>query len=241
MINVSTRNYQDYTLTVNFQTASAFTLRFESNGGTEIPSRLLNENAPYGPLPTADAIRRNGYTFDGWFTDAALTSAATEQTSIGSADATVYAKWTEITRTITLNLNGHGSIPDGYTEKAVTNGQILYSALDDDFPLPVPADETVTGYTFGGWKKNGTETAQINVTIHVSDLENASYTAFWAEGEKVGEVTFDKGDVADTGVMGLASMDEGTVRTTDEEIGSAPAQNLADVMKEVACEKSSPG
>ena len=241
-ITVTSKNYADYTLTVNFRTASAFTLRFETGGGTEIPSRILSENAAYGPLPTAEQVQRAGYIFDGWYTDAAFTAPATAETSIGSADATVYAKWTQITRTITLDLNGHGSIPGNY-EKTVTDGKITYTAQDSDFTLPVLVNpEGVPTYTFGGWMKNGSDSARINVTIVVSDLENASYTAFWVVGEKVGEVTFEKGD-AETGLMGLASMDEGTVSTgsgSTAEAGQA-AKNLADVMKEVACEQGDAG
>ena len=232
-ITVTSRNYEDYTLTVNFRTASAFTLRFESNGGTEIPSRVLSEDAAYGPLPTAAQVRRAGYTFDGWYTDAAFTAPASAETSIGSADATVYAKWTVERRTITLDLNGYG-----------TNTAIDYSAADADFDLPVPADikDRTPTYTFAGWQKNGTEPAQIHVTIIVADLENASYTASWVVGEKVGEVTFEKGN-ADTDLMGLASMDEGTVSTGSGSTADAgqAAQKLADVMKEVACEQSDAG
>lgn len=242
-ITVTSKNYADYTLTVNFRTASAFTLRFESNGGTEIPSRILSENAAYGPLPTAEQVQRAGYIFDGWYTDAAFTAPATAETGIGSADATVYAKWNQITRTVTLDLNGHGSIPDSY-EKTMADSKITYTAQDSDFTLPVLADlEGAPTYTFGGWMKNGSDPAQINVTIVVSDLEDASYTAFWVVGEKVGVVTFEKGD-AETGLMGLASMDEGTVSTdsaeSTAEAGQA-AKNLAEVMKEVTCEQDDTG
>ena len=230
-ITVTSRNYADYTLTVNFRTASAFTLRFESNGGTEIPSRILNENAAYGELPTASQVKRIGYTFGGWYIDAALTTQATAQTSIGSADATVYAKWTVDAHTITLNLGVHGTL---------SQTTITYSAADADFVLPVPADVTEdsgTVYTFGGWRKSADSPAQINVTIQTANLEDATYTALWVEGKKEGEVTFTKDADADTGLMGLESMDEGTVSTEDAG-GSAPAQNLAEVMKEVACAES---
>ena len=233
VLTVTTKNYADYTLAVNFRTATAFTLRFESNGGTEIPSRILNENAAYGSLPTAEQVKRTGYTFGGWFTDAALTVSATAQTSIGSSDATVYAKWSVDSHTITLNLNERGTLD----KTAIT-----YSAADSDFNLPVPADVTdgSSTWTFGGWQKGGTGAAQINVTIQTAALEDATYTALWVEGKKEGEVTFTKDASADTGLMGLESMDEGTVSTEDAGSGT-PAQTLADVMKEVACAENKAG
>lgn len=75
------------------------------------------------------------------------------------------------------------------------------------------------------------------MTIQTAALEDATYNALWVEGKKEGEVTFTKDAGANTGLMGLESMDEGTV-STEGESSDTPAQSLADVMKEVACAES---
>jgi len=73
-------------------TVSNYTLIFETNGGSAIPpaTRLAGTVIDLsGYVPT-----REGYTFAGWYADAALTVPVTEVTL--NADTTVYAKWTAI-------------------------------------------------------------------------------------------------------------------------------------------------
>jgi len=76
-------------------TTDVFTVSFEENGGSLVDDRLVvsgeSIDAPVAPT-------RSGYTFNGWFTDVELTTAY-DFTSLVSADATLYAKWTESTTT----------------------------------------------------------------------------------------------------------------------------------------------
>lgn len=68
-----------------------YTLAFETNGGTSIDSVLKFQNV------TVDLSKyittRAGYSFDGWYTDEALTNRVTSIKI--TADTTLYAKWTE--------------------------------------------------------------------------------------------------------------------------------------------------
>lgn len=52
--------------------------------------KYVVENAPYGMLPTP---KRKGYTFLGWFTDAAGGNKVSETDIMGMQDTTIYAHW----------------------------------------------------------------------------------------------------------------------------------------------------
>ena len=68
-----------------------YTLTFNTNGGSTIPSitRIPGANVQLDPYkPT-----REGYTFDGWYSDSALTQSITEVRL--TYNMTVYAKWTK--------------------------------------------------------------------------------------------------------------------------------------------------
>jgi len=62
----------------------------------------------YDAATALEAGTKDGYTFEGWFTDAACTGSAI--TSVGgtayTANFTLYAKWTPITFTVAYNANG---------------------------------------------------------------------------------------------------------------------------------------
>ena len=70
-----------------------YTLTYNANGGNVSPtSKTLNEGASYGELPTPT---RNGYTFDGWFTELTGGNKVSANTTI-NGNATIYAHWIEI-------------------------------------------------------------------------------------------------------------------------------------------------
>ncbi len=70
---------------------TTYTVKFETNGGSEIDSvKITKNNTVSEPTePTKD-----GYTFDGWYTDKELTKAYDFDTKVTKA-ITLYAKWTE--------------------------------------------------------------------------------------------------------------------------------------------------
>lgn len=78
---------------------------------------------------------REGYIFDGWFTDEALTQPYDPSVPITS-DMTLYAKWTIQTFTVTFVTGKTWTVPE---VSAVYNTAIV---------LP---EMTETGYTFDGW------------------------------------------------------------------------------------------
>ena len=71
--------------------ASSYTVTFESNGGSKIDAQEIEDGAK-ATKPTDPT--KEGYTFDGWYSDKDLKTAFDFATAI-EKDTTLYAKWTE--------------------------------------------------------------------------------------------------------------------------------------------------
>ena len=71
---------------------SKYTVKFETNGGSEIADKTVNKNKV---LEAPEAPTKDGFKFDGWFTDKELTTAY-DFTAKVTKGFTLYAKWTGI-------------------------------------------------------------------------------------------------------------------------------------------------
>ena len=103
---------------VTAELAISYTVSFNSNGGSAVASQHVIYNgtatAPVAPI-------RPGYTFDGWYSNAALTTSFSFSTPITS-DITLYAKWT-VSHAFLLKNNG-GS---------VVGGHLIYNGIPTEF------------------------------------------------------------------------------------------------------------
>ncbi|MBQ9019119.1 MAG: InlB B-repeat-containing protein [Bacilli bacterium] len=70
----------------------AYNVTFNSLGGSSIPSVIRYSNQQIGSLPRPT---KEGFTFDGWYTDNTFETEVTPETRINS-NVTLYAKWEEI-------------------------------------------------------------------------------------------------------------------------------------------------
>lgn len=72
--------------------APGYTVAFDTRGGSTVPSAMTAQNktmvAPANP-------ERSGYTFAGWYKDAACTQAWDFAKDVVTGDMTLYAKWTK--------------------------------------------------------------------------------------------------------------------------------------------------
>ncbi|MDO9629406.1 MAG: InlB B-repeat-containing protein, partial [Acholeplasmataceae bacterium] len=115
--------------------AVMYTITFEPNGGSAVTAitqeALTTVVAPANPT-------RSGYSFLGWYSDAALATAYTFST-MPAANITLYAKWEAVVnlKTITFESNG-GSAVDPIT-------------LNVGTAVTAPTAPTKLGNTFGGW------------------------------------------------------------------------------------------
>lgn len=83
---------------------TTYTITYNNNGHGTAPATATGQTALPATLPT---MSDNGWTFDGWYTDAALTTPAVAGATI-NANTTLYAKWTQ-----TQGGGGQGSSTTG--------------------------------------------------------------------------------------------------------------------------------
>lgn len=89
--------YTNGTLTITKKSSggggvSIYTVKFESNGGTNVASKTVRRNTA---IEVPEAPTKDGYTFDGWYIDKEFTKAYDFSVKV-TKSFTLYAKWTEI-------------------------------------------------------------------------------------------------------------------------------------------------
>ena len=129
-----------------------FAVTFDTKGGNNVPvENVLNGQKADKPAdPT-----REGYTFDGWYTEKGYTNPYDFATPVTNA-LTLYAKWTINQYTITFKPE------NGDKDTTITQ--------DYGTAVTAPANPTRTGYTFAGWDR------EIPATM---PAENMTVTAQW--------------------------------------------------------------
>lgn len=123
---------------------NSYTISFEENGGSEVSEISLSFGSeitlPNSPL-------KSGSTFLGWYTDSEFTQLFSES-SMGSENLIVYAKWQLNNYTIHFEENGGSLVED------------ISQAYDTIISIPsVPIKE---GFTFLGWYTDISYTQQYN-------------------------------------------------------------------------------
>lgn len=78
--------------TLTFKEKIRFTVSFDTNGGTEVESASVL-NGKTVEIPNSPF--KDGYTFAGWYSDAALTKPFDFSTNLITKNTVIYAKWTE--------------------------------------------------------------------------------------------------------------------------------------------------
>ena len=148
---------------------NSYTITFEPNGGSVSgTSRVVTYGEAYGVLPEPT---RDGYGFNGWFTESTGGTQVTAETKMGAVDVTVYAQWNKSEFGIAYALDG-GNVSG-------TN-PTTYSVESSDFKL---IDPVKTGYNFAGWMLSVDGEAKGNVgtayTVKKGTTGDLSFTATW--------------------------------------------------------------
>lgn len=89
---VSAANYEGGTATSIAFSYGTYSITYELNGGKNNPSNPSTYNIEDDV--TLLAPTREGYTFDGWYTDSKLTEKTTGWAAGTTGDVVLYAKWT---------------------------------------------------------------------------------------------------------------------------------------------------
>ena len=110
-----------------------------------------------------------GYTFDGWYDNAAFSgNAITEIPANSTGDKTFYAKWTADTYNISYqNVNG-----------ASNSNPATYTIADTPLTL-APLTGGPTGHTFDGWYDNAAFSGNVITEIPAGSTEDKTFYAKW--------------------------------------------------------------
>ena len=122
--------------------AITYSISYELDGGTNAAANPADYTVESETI-TLEAAEKAGYTFDGWYSDAAFTTRVTEIAKGSTGDITLYAKWAPIEYTIKF-VNEDGTVLQtgtvAYGETPVYSGE-----------TPVKAATAQYTYTFAGW------------------------------------------------------------------------------------------
>ena len=159
------------------ETIRQYTISFNANGhGTAPESQVLNYGAA---VVEPDAPTATGWTFGGWFQEAACTNQWIFGTYYVVEDVELFAKWTQNSWALTWNANG------GVLSGEYTNGQVLYGAA-----ITAPT-ATRTGYDFAGWDNPVPATMPDNALSFTAQWTIHTYSnlTFTSEDENKGTVS----------------------------------------------------
>lgn len=173
---------------------------FDSQGGSTVGDQLVWTTQSSASTSTVVDCKlakpvdptRTGYTFKGWYTDAACTKEFNfdNQTQIRT-DMTLYAKWEAIKYNVTYHLmvpqkkEYNLGVDDIYNETAYEADEDYKSYIyGQNMTLPVPTlPEGVNGFTFDGWYTNENYTGTRYTAIPETAAADMKYYARWLDIE----------------------------------------------------------
>lgn len=172
--------------------ASAVSVTFDvgSHATAPAPQSLTAGTAPAAPT----APSATGFVFEGWYTDAALTTPADFTIPVASA-TTFYAKWSAVQVTLNYDMGGHGTAPSPVT-------------VDYGTVVPRPAEPTAAGYTFDGWFTDAalTTRADFSDPLTASATLYASWSAVPQPAGQLSATGFDESSLAGAGALLAAGL-----------------------------------
>ena len=175
---------------------NTYTVSFDTTGGDEVGNIYVDYGNSTDTLPIE--VNKTGYTFAGWYTDAACTKPYDEEAPV-TGDLQLFAKWNINTYTVSFD-TGEGS--------AVEPQNIIYQ---NKATRPGVAP-TRTGYDFAGWYTDATyKTAYDFAGMVITD--DITIYAKWST--KSYTVSFDTGDGSKVDSQTVAYMDHASKPMVD--------------------------
>ena len=145
-----------------------YTINYNANGGTINSGNVTNYTYGHSVMLPTD-VTRNGYRFDGWYSDEALTSKRIDFVSnTDMGNKMFYAKWINNIYIVTFYPN----------EGVISSDNVDYSyVFGNETVLPTEVERN--GYTFGGWFTSPSFDGSPVLTITENDFGNKTYYAKW--------------------------------------------------------------
>ena len=146
-------------------TIKTYDVILNANGGQFSTGTTLTKNVAHGNKLNKiglDTPTRDGYTFEGWFTDASCTTAYDFDTVVTNG-FTLYADWKVAKHYVTFNSNGGSAV--------------AYQIVEHGNKATKPADPTRDGYIFKGWFTVANAEFDFNTAITSNVILYAKWTA----------------------------------------------------------------
>lgn len=152
-------------------TINQYTVKFDGNGGSNGTEITADYDSELGTLPTST---REGYTFEGWYTEKTGGTKILMTTKMPLDGATYYAQWKTVDYTITYDLN------DGSSSEAVNHkdNPLTYTIESSEITLKAPSWKN---HVFTGWTWDGHDIKEMVVIIDTGTTGNKTYKANWVE------------------------------------------------------------
>jgi uncharacterized repeat protein (TIGR02543 family) len=148
-------------------TPIAYKITYNLNGGSGAAGNPASYTVESAAITLAAPVRA-GYTFGGWYDNAALTGSAVSsipQKSTGNKS--FYAKWVPVTYTITYNLDGGENAAENPASYTVESGAVTL------------ADPSKIEHSFLGWYTNADLTGEAAASIPAGSTGNKTFWAKW--------------------------------------------------------------
>lgn len=158
-----------FTFTADYSQVHMVT--FDPQGGSvSETSKMVTYGESYGTLPVPT---RDGFTFDGWFTQILGGVLVTSESVVtADSDHVLYAHWTELPKTVTVTFDPNGGSVDEVTKSVTVGGK--YGGLPT---------ASRGGYTFMGWYTSIDGGMKITSSTDVTqDVDHVLY-AHWSWDE----------------------------------------------------------
>ncbi|MCL1947002.1 MAG: InlB B-repeat-containing protein [Chitinivibrionia bacterium] len=161
----STTNAEITDFTVSGLAKMGHFVSFNSNGATAVSQ---TKNVADGSKITQPSNpTRNGYAFDGWFKNAALTNLWNFASDVVTQDITLFAKWAPISYTISYELDGGNQNDLNPTSYNVQSGNLTM------YP------PSKTGYIFDGWYRGSDFLGDPMISLFSGEARNMTLFAKW--------------------------------------------------------------
>lgn len=152
-------------------------VKFDVNGGSLVDAQIIVEG---GKVTAPNNPTKEHYTFDGWYHDAEFTNAVNFAVDEFEDSATLYAKWTLASYTVTFEAGAGISDPEAQT---ITYGNLVTAPVAPSNP----------GYLLTHWSLDVDGEEPFNFTTDIIEGDTTLY-AQWAEAVTV---TFDSNGGSD--------------------------------------------
>ncbi len=180
----STTVYAQWTENSNTTPTDSYTVSFQANGGTPILSQTITsgETATKPSNPT-----KEGFTFDGWYTDSDLTDLFDFNTAI-TKNLTLCAKWTENSGGDTEDENTGGDAEDDDSEGSTEDDNS--GNTEDDTTTDGNTTTTTPNSSGGSSSTSGSSSSTSGNTGSSTDTDSDEEVEEDTEEEESTDVTY---------------------------------------------------